>query len=233
MNINEYDQSFIRVIEKSKGIKIFDIISQKGSKAQLRQDIFVLEQLNYKRNGFFVEFGAGDGETLSNTYYLDKEYGWTGILAEPAIINHDKIILKRPNAIIDTSCVYKRSDETVIFREVSNPELSTIDMYAESDMHSNERKEKKIYPVKTISLNDLLKKHGSPIDIDYISIDTEGSEFEILKAFDFSAYNVRIFTIEHNYTTQRKKIYDLMLRNGYQRKYDDLSDFDDWYVRNE
>ena len=54
------------------------------SRSQLRQDLFVLSQLDFKRNGYFVEFGATNGFNLSNTHLMEKEFGWTGILAEPA-----------------------------------------------------------------------------------------------------------------------------------------------------
>ena len=60
------------------------IMYLKKSKSQLRQDLFVLSQLNFKTNGFFVEFGATNGVDLSNTYLMEKEFGWSGILAEPA-----------------------------------------------------------------------------------------------------------------------------------------------------
>jgi hypothetical protein len=51
------------------------------SKAQLRQDLFVLSETHYKRNGYFVEFGAANGIDLSNTYLLETEFSWSGILA--------------------------------------------------------------------------------------------------------------------------------------------------------
>ena len=79
---------------------------------------------------------------------------------------------------------------------------------------------------------DLLKKYNAPKEIDYLSIDTEGSEFEILNAFDFDAYKIKVITCEHNFTPMREEIYKLLGSKGYVRKYQEFSQFDDWYVLN-
>ena len=63
----------------------------KDSKSQLKQDLFVLLQTNFKHNGFFVEFGATNGIDFSNTHLLEKEFGWSGILAEPAKVWHREL----------------------------------------------------------------------------------------------------------------------------------------------
>ena len=76
----------------------------------------------------------------------------------------------------------------------------------------------------------MLSKYDAPKKIDYLSIDTEGTELEILSAFDFSKYTIRIITCEHNYTSARGKINKLLIKKGYVRMYQDLSMFDDWYV---
>ena len=90
----------------------------------------------------------------------------------------------------------------------------------------------KKYKVKTISLIDLLLKYNAPKQIDYLSIDTEGSEFEILNAFDFNLYDIKIITCEHNATLNKKKIYNLLINNGYKRKFEEFSNpNEDWYVR--
>ena len=81
------------------------------------------------------------------------------------------------------------------------------------------------------SLEDMLDKHGAPSKIDYLSIDTEGSEFDILKDFDFEKYDIKIITCEHNFTKSRKDIFSLLTSNGYQRKLTGASKFDDWYVK--
>ena len=71
------------------------------SKAQLHQDIFVLAEHDFKSAGYFVEFGATNGHDLSNTYLLETQFGWQGIVAEPAKSWHEalkknrNVILKR------------------------------------------------------------------------------------------------------------------------------------------
>ena len=84
--------------------------------------------------------------------------------------------------------------------------------------------------VKSISLNDLLDKHSAPEVVDYLSVDTEGSEYEILSKLDFGKRIFRVITVEHNHTKNREKIYRLLVSKGYARKFEDLSDFDDWYI---
>lgn len=202
-----------------------------ASKAQLFQDLFVLFITNNKKGGYFVEFGATNGITLSNSYLLEKSFGWNGILAEPARCWHNELRANR-NCIIDMRCVWDKSDEHLDFNEVSSQELSTINTYSGSDGHSLDRQNGNIYPVETISLNDLLEKHNAPHAIDYLSIDTEGSELTVLSAFDFSKYNIRIITVEHNFTADRKKIHDLLSQHGYQRVFEKFSKWDDWYSRN-
>ena len=85
-----------------------------SSKAQLWQDLFVLSELEFKRNGFFVEFGAANGIDLSNTYLLEKEFNWTGILAEPAKYWHSELKRNR-SAFISDKCVWVDSTSTLTF----------------------------------------------------------------------------------------------------------------------
>jgi FkbM family methyltransferase len=200
------------------------------SKSQLRQDLFVLSHLSFKRNGYFVEFGATNGYDLSNTYLMEKELGWSGILAEPATF-WKKDLKNNRDCNIETECVWEDSNSILTFNEVRVAELSTINSYSGTDLHKDVRKEGKTYSVKTISLMDLLTKYNAPAHIDYLSIDTEGSEYQILNSFDFSKYTFSVITCEHNYTPMRDKIYSLLTRQGYKRVLEDLSLFDDWYVR--
>ena len=200
------------------------------SRSQLLQDLFVLSRLEFKEDGFFVEFGATNGVDLSNTYLLEKSFGWKGILAEPAICWHEDL-RKNRTCHIETNCVWKASNCRLAFNQTTGPEFSTLDDYSENDLHKVARENGKKYEVETISLNDLLHKFNAPRHIDYLSIDTEGSEYEILSNFDFSKYSFEVITCEHNYTPMREKIHSLLEGHGYRRIFVEMSSFDDWYVR--
>ncbi len=200
------------------------------SKSQLRQDLFVLGELGFKTNGYFVEVGAAGGVASSNTYLMEKHFGWTGILAEPARCWQGDLKKSR-SASIETNCVWRDSHSVLTFKEVDSAWYSTIDSFSGSDHHREVRKKGRTYDVASISLNDLLAKYDAPHRIDYLSIDTEGSELDILSTFDFRRHSIQVITCEHNHTPQRDQIFDLLTDQGYVRKFEELSKFDDWYVR--
>ena len=230
--VNLQDLEFIRALGPANYESTISLLSK--SRSQLRQDLFVVSETEHKiknKSGYFVEFGATNGIDLSNTYLLETEFSWTGILAEPARLWEKQLRANRPNASIEILCVWKDSNSSLIFNETEAPELSTIDSFSDGDLHRSRRLEGKKYEVQTISLNDLLRKHRAPKYIDYLSIDTEGSEYEILEAFNFNEFSFGIITVEHNYTPQREKIFALLTGHGYKRKYENISAFDDWYVK--
>jgi hypothetical protein len=100
-----------------------------------------------------------------------------------------------------------------------------------SDANRLIRKKSASYEVETVTLGDLLLSHNAPKYIDFLSIDTEGSEFEILKTFDFSEYSFGLICVEHNFTKNRERISDLLTSNGYLQVLVEFSAFDDWYVQ--
>lgn len=200
------------------------------SRAQFRQDLFVLSELQFKRSGFFVEFGATDGVNLSNTYLLERGFSWRGILAEPCKCWYDKLLANR-RATIETRCVWRDSGSIMSFKEVEEiAELSTLSSFSSVDFHEHRRQAGKTYDVETISLNDLLETHNAPTQMDYLSIDTEGSEFDILSHLNFEKYRFNVITCEHNFTPAREDLYELLTGHGYVRKYQEVSKVDDWYV---
>ncbi len=214
--------------------ELFDLIlknySRDKSTSQLKQDIIALIVNNFKRNGFFVEFGATDGFSLSNTYLLEKSFDWTGILCEPGKSWHSDLKNNR-NCIIDNRCVHSSSGTFLEFHNSFNGELSTLKSFINSDRHNNFRKNGISYLVETVTLSELLKFHNAPAEIDFLSIDTEGSEYEILKSFDFSQYRFNFICVEHNYTNNRELIFNLLSSNGYKRILNHVSQWDDWYCK--
>jgi FkbM family methyltransferase len=217
-------------VEFEAGFIEYCVAHHADSAAQVFQDLLALFVLGEKRDGFFVEFGATDGISFNNTYLLERKYGWHGILAEPAR-GWQSALRQNRHAAIETQCVWARSGDTLEFNEPYAGELSTIDEYSQRDQHARQRTAGTHYSVGTISLDDLLRRHEAPRRIDYMSIDTEGSEFNILNNFDFTAYEIALVTVEHAYVAQdRENIAALMQRNGFERILESYSLFDDWYV---
>jgi FkbM family methyltransferase len=225
-----YDFKFLRDVPTSQLKNCFKLL--RSSKSQLRQDLIVLCQTNFKRNGYFLEIGAASGCQLSNTYLLEQKFSWTGILVEPAKVWHNQLRQNRPNSEIETMCVWSESGLTLEFHETTDPELSTIEFFGIADQSVERSQKVRSYEVSTISFTDLLAKNKAPKFIDYLSLDTEGSEFEILRTFDFDEYRFGVITCEHNYGPNRQLIYDLLTRNGYSRIHQKISLFDDWYIKN-
>ena len=221
------DLEFSKIMYAKNPYKLYELIEK--SKSQIRQDIAAVAVSEFKENGYFVEFGATNGITLSNTYLLEKMFKWKGILAEPARRWHHELELSR-NCDIEKKCIWSKSDEKLNFVEVDCGELSTIKDFSNNDIHSKSRKKKIEYVVDSISMNDLLEKYKAPNIIDYFSIDTEGSEYEILEKINYEKYKFKFITLEHNYTSNREKIYNLLTSKGYERICTDFSKWDDWYI---
>lgn len=218
-----FDLEFVKAMPAEHRSRCIDLLA--ASKSQLRQDIFALVATGFRRDGFFIEFGATDGMSLNNSLMLEQEFGWTGILAEPARNWHADLKRNR-SCTIDTRCVWRSTGETLNFTEAPRGENSAITGY----VSWKRRARGTSYDVTTVSLNDLLAEHKAPAVIDYASVDTEGSEFEILNAVDWARWSFKVLTVEHNYAPQREQIHALLTSKGYRRVHEPVSRFDDWYV---
>jgi FkbM family methyltransferase len=224
-------ESLLIWIEHEEDTQLLKFLSDyaKSSKAQHLQDLIALfyaDKRKSKHDGFFVEFGAADGVIGSNSLLLESTFGWKGILAEPAKI-FQKDLKRNRTAIIDDRCVSEKSGETVMFSESIEPCLSSISGFGISSV--NFLKSKK-YQVRTVSLEDLLICHNAPPHISFLSLDTEGSEYSILRNFPFEKYEIDLLVVEHNNREDRKDIFDLLVKNGFTRKYEASSLQDDYYV---
>lgn len=206
------------------------------SNSQNFQDVWALYESNFRKDGFYVEFGATDGFIGSNSLLLRDLYSWKGILAEPNPVWHQELDLNRKddNTKIVHECVFTQTGKILDFLAVKDADLSTIQGFGIEDEHTQKRKDNNVISVSTISLYDLLENNNAPDFIDYISVDTEGSEYDILSAFftENSKFKVKSFTIEHNFNQDfRNKIFNLMSRNGYIRKFTEFSRWDDFYTK--
>jgi Methyltransferase FkbM domain len=200
-----------------------------SSKGEIFQDLFVALCSDREGPGFFVEFGATDGVSGSNTWLLEKELGWNGIVAEPGRGWQPSLAINR-NCTIQTDCVWRETGKQLEFTEAVDAGFSTLSAYVGQDRHARHRANGKTYFVKTVSLHEMLKRSDAPKSIDYISIDTEGSEFDILSAFPFGSWDISILSVEHNFRDDRAAIRELMETNGFVHVLPKLSKFDDWYV---
>lgn len=229
LNLSQFNQRVFEILAlKEVRLSVQELVSVlRGIKSQLGQDFLALVLADFKTSGYFVEIGATDGITISNSYALETMFNWQGILAEPARIWQSKLHENR-GCVIDERCVWSKSKKHLAFLE--SGEFSTIEEFRALDMHASERSNGIQYEVETVSLMDLLKDHEAPKFIDFLSIDTEGSEFEILKDFDFSKYSFALISVEHNFSVSEEAVSDLLTKNGYTRILREFSEWDAWYV---
>ncbi len=201
------------------------------SPSQMGQDALALLLSGSGQSKFFVEAGACDGYFSSNTWLLETQHHWSGILCEPGRVWHEKLLSTR-NCKIDTRVIWSTSGETLKFRETELPNLSTVEGFTEADMHAASRRRGLTYEVMSVSLVGLLVENESPDYIDFLSLDTEGTEFEILSKFPFERYEFGLIACEHNNTTSKIAIQELLTRNGYEYL-DELASIslgDAWFV---
>lgn len=196
---------------------------------QILQDLWVLYELDLQVGGYFVEFGAYDGTSHSNTKLLEARFGWAGLLAEP---NPDmaNALTRSRTSVVDSRCVWDVSGDEVALLLTGDPELSTVADHAVSDLHTSSRHATAVREVSvpTVSLRDLLDEHAVPEVVDFMSIDTEGTELRILQAYDFSR-RPRLVSVEHNGGSHQGELDTLMAANGYERRFRSMSDWDAWY----
>lgn len=229
-------------------------------KSQLGQDMWVNEILNGKKNGFFVEIGAHDGITLSNSYFFEKELNWKGICIEASPFSFELLKKNRDcichNAFLD--CIkgnmidFHCSNNPSYGSELSygiNRELQTI--YAGTTnriVNLNKLIGDEYYKcieIKSEIISDIFKEYNIPNVIDYLSIDVEGAEYNILKTIEFDLYHINTMTVEHNSPhvgdLYRDMIKDLLTSNGFTfvksndnllNWDEELSQIDDYYINN-
>ncbi|MGD9827253.1 MAG: FkbM family methyltransferase [Hyphomicrobiaceae bacterium] len=199
-------------------------------KSQLGQDLFALAMSGDRQGGYFVEVGAHHGEQLSNTWLLETEHGWTGLLVEPNPQHEES--LRQRRATLVRKAAWKRTGATLTFHATRDSALSSLAGSAPKDQH--DRSDFQEITVETMTLDDILIQQGAPRQIDFISIDVEGAELDVLDGLSFDKWDVQAMCLEHNHDKDRLAEFDRRLASvGLRRVFDTVSDFDAFYARAE
>lgn len=194
--------------------------------SQIGQDEYYINNIvKGKRNGTYLDIGANDGKHGSNTATLEYEYNWSGICVEanPTLIS--SLIVNRPNSIVVHKAVWTSPGEVNIevphsFKGSEPPDqLGRI-----TGIERNERAFKKFFDkgyetftVKSDTATNIVKESlGLPVVIDYMSLDTEGAELEVLQSIDFNLIDIKFMTVEHGNRKGYKNIFaDYLKQFGY------------------
>lgn len=150
---------------------------------------YKLNKIFNKKYGFFIELGANDGLFQSNTAYFEKEMGWKGILIEPSLMGYERCKANRPKSIcLNYACVSNEYNHDYIEGDFgdNNPMGSVNGLRT---MNKN------LVKVKTNTLEKILDEYCN-VNIDFLSLDTEGYELEILKGLNLNKYRPNFMLIE-------------------------------------
>jgi FkbM family methyltransferase len=202
-------------------------IKKEGYYSQHGQDKWVVEKIFKRRGGgFFVDIGAYNGVDISNTYYLEQQLGWSGICVEPIPKLFAEVARNRKCACVH-GCVAAR-DEEVEFLEVEGCETLSGLATALAQTHDERIIGHKINKLKLpgFRLDTLLRRHKIQ-KVDFMSIDTEGSEMDILRNFDWSGFEIHVICVENTYFGDR--LPEFLYRRGY--RLDTILGSDEIYVR--
>lgn len=187
--------------------------------SQYGQDLFALTVLGGLRGGFFLDSGASDGITVSNTLLLERAYGWRGICVEP----NERFFaeLQRNRSCLCVKCCLYDRDATVDFIEadtlggIAGDYPPSLRKQVDAMLGAAPGASAPTVERSARSVRSLLQTSGAPRVIDYWSLDTEGSELRILRSFPFDEYSFRVLTVEHNWLPVRSEIKRFLEERGY------------------
>ncbi|XP_029055591.1 uncharacterized protein LOC114882758 isoform X1 [Osmia bicornis bicornis] len=170
-----------------------------------------------KKNGFFVECGAYDGETRSNTLVLERFLDWTGLLVEADSINFSKMMLKNRKSYLSPVCLGLQPYPTVNTFLMADNVGRLHDPNADSRMrNSNDVAYSGVHiKVQCFPFAHLMAALNVTT-VNYFSLDIEGHELEVLKTIPFDEINIETLSVEFAHVASgKKKLIDFMESKGY------------------
>jgi len=174
--------------------------------SQFGEDVLAWKYFAEKQTGFFIEVGANDPEHLSQTILFERK-GWRGILVEPQSACCERLRRLRPEAqVFQVACGAPEQRGKALL-QLRN-DLSKITSPDSADQPGEKHEE-----VRVMTLDDILDQAGNP-QIDFVSIDVEGLELQVLRGFDIRRHRPRLLIIEDNFPN-RLKVHRHMKRQGY------------------
>lgn len=187
---------------------------------QYKQDEYVFNNFfKNKKNGFFIDIGAHDGISLNNTYFFEK-LGWSGICIEPTPYVFEKLSKNRNCELLNIalSDITGEMDFMVLsgYTQMLSSLINNYDprhinrINGEMGIkYEGSLGSKEIIKIKTNTFMSL----NTPKVIDFVSLDVEGSEMNILRGIDFNEKLIKVITVENNY--HDKTINDILENNGF------------------
>ena len=193
-------------------------------KGQFGQDIIAYLCLKNKKNGFYIDIGAYDGIGLSNTYIFEK-LGWNGFCVEASPKTFEKLQKNRKCDSYNYAVCSKNIGKTR-FLTSSSGELDVLDIH-NTDKHKERIKiesdnNMEYIEVDTITFDELMSNYKDITHIDFMSLDIEGGELDVLKSINFDKYSFGLITVEYN--DNYKEILELMISKGYKKLMDNHCD---------
>lgn len=190
--------------------------------SQNGEDLLLWNYFGRKRNGFYVEVGAYDGVGFSNTYFFEA-LGWRGILVEPVPDFYQKCLAARPGSKVINAVAGQRTTEDLVpfTVAVGGNGVGTLSYRGENptqlDRIRSEGGSVRETSVPMVSLDDVLSDHDGPID--FVSIDVEGSELEVLKGFNLQKFQPRVLVIEDNTGGSDPRVNEYLFTQGYKKSF--------------
>lgn len=176
------------------------------------EDKMALTWFNGLCGGTYLEMGAVDGVSFSNTYVFHKAFGWKGLLIELAPQSFEKLVVNRPDDVTVNAAV---CDEPRTLHYWYNPErkfTAGVWEFTQPDFRGRYWPGVRLEdttPIECVPLDQIIKQrfsHGRSQFFDFWSLDVEGSEMMVIESVDFSTTAFGIIVVEANGTNERKNL---------------------------